>query len=283
MIDDTLVVDGVRVPRVLYGTAWKEDATRRLVELALSQGFRGVDTANQRRHYHEEAVGHGIGAFIKRGLVSREDLFLQTKFTFQRGQDHRLPYDPKAPIPVQVEQSFAKSLEHLGVTTIDSYLLHGPAQRTGLTQADWDTWRAIEQLHHSGTVRLLGISNVSLNQLQRLCEGARVRPRFVQNRCYAAQGWDRHVRDFCSSHGITYQGFSLLTANRDTLARPEIALIARRHGRTIAQVVFRFAMDVGIVPLTGTSSEQHMREDLDALSLRLESHEIEQIDRLGVA
>lgn len=72
---------GVPVPQFLYGTAWKENETQRLTELALRQGFRGIDTANQRRHYHEAAVGQGIAAAIESGLVVRDDLFLQTKFT----------------------------------------------------------------------------------------------------------------------------------------------------------------------------------------------------------
>src|SRR5262245_52042201 len=90
-VDDSfLTIDGIRVPRFLYGTAWKEENTQRLTALALESGFRGIDTANQRRHYHEVAVGHAIAATISRGLISRGDVFLQTKFTFQRGQDHRL-------------------------------------------------------------------------------------------------------------------------------------------------------------------------------------------------
>src|SRR5947208_13417178 len=94
----TLSIEGVEVPRFLYGTAWKEDETRRLTGLALREGFRGIDTANQRRHYHEAAVGEAVGAAVAGGLVSRDDLFLQTKFTFRDGQDHRLPYDPTAPV-----------------------------------------------------------------------------------------------------------------------------------------------------------------------------------------
>ncbi|HXY36083.1 MAG TPA: aldo/keto reductase, partial [Planctomycetaceae bacterium] len=157
--DRTLSIDGVRVPRFLYGTAWKEDETERLTRLALQSGFRGIDTANQRRHYHEAAVGTAIAAAIAGRQLARDDLFLQTKFTFRRGQDHRLPYDPKAPIAIQVEQSFASSLEHLGVDVVDSYLLHGPTQGTGLTQADWEAWRAMEAIHASGRARLLGVSN----------------------------------------------------------------------------------------------------------------------------
>src|SRR5215475_12346846 len=141
MSDRTLLIDGVRVPRFLYGTAWKEDETERLTALALREGFRGIDTANQRRHYHEVAVGQAVAAAIAGGLVARADLFLQTKFTFRRGQDHRLPYDPDAPVATQVAQSFASSLEHLGVGVIDSYVLHGPTRQAGLTTADWQAWR----------------------------------------------------------------------------------------------------------------------------------------------
>src|ERR1700744_2919374 len=177
MPDRTLSIEGVRVPRFLYGTAWKEDETRRLTELALRAGFRGVDTANQRRHYHEAAVGRAIAAAIEGGVTKRDALFLQTKFTFRRGQDHRLPYDAAAPIATQVEQSFASSLEHLGTDVIDSYLLHGPSARSGLAAADWGAGRAREAIHASGRARLLGVSNVTVEQLDGLCRRTHVRPR----------------------------------------------------------------------------------------------------------
>jgi diketogulonate reductase-like aldo/keto reductase len=283
MTGRTVLIDGVAVPRLLYGTAWKEEGTRRLTELALRQGFRGIDTANQRKHYHEAAVGQAIQACVAAGLVTRADLFLQTKFTFRAGQDHRLPYDPDAPVAAQVEQSFASSLEHLGGERIDSYLLHGPSRRVGLGEADREAWRAMEALHDAGRARLLGVSNVALEQLRLLCEGARVPPRLVQNRCYASRGWDRDVRAFCAAHGLVYQGFSLLTANRDVLAHPELARIARRHGRTAAQAVFRFALDVGMIALTGTTDPGHMKEDLDVFDFRLEPDEAERIERLGRA
>ena len=161
---------------MLYGTAWKEDETKRLVELALRQGFRGIDTANQRKHYFERAVGEGIATAIQDGLVTRDELFLQTKFTFQRGQDHRLPYDPEAPIAKQVEQSFAKSLEHLNVEKIDSYVLHGPSVARGLGPDDWEAWQAMESIHQNGSASRLGISNVSAEQLSLLCSKATVLP-----------------------------------------------------------------------------------------------------------
>jgi diketogulonate reductase-like aldo/keto reductase len=268
------------LPRLLYGTAWKEDQTQRLTELGLEQGFRGIDTANQRRHYHEAAVGQGIAAAIQRGLVQRTELFLQTKFTFRSGQDHRLPYDPEAPIAAQVQLSFASSLQHLGTETIDSYLLHGPSQRSGLSKADWEAWRSMETIQQSGAARLLGISKVTLEQLQELFGEASVKPSFVQNRCYANRGWDRSVREFCAANKIVYQGFSLLTANGDALAHPELVRIAQRYGQSPSQIVFRFAASIGMLPLTGTTSAAHMRADLDALALPLEPAEIATIEGL---
>ena len=276
-------ITGVRIPRFLYGTAWKENETQRLTELAMRQGFRGVDTANQRRHYHEAAVGQAISSAIASGLLVRDELFLQTKFTFQAGQDHRLPYDPAAPIPIQVHQSFDSSLQNLGTEIIDSYLLHGPIQRVGLAPADWEAWRAMEAIHDGGRVRLLGVSNVTLEQLQCLCRESRVRPRIVQNRCYAVRGWDRRIREFCTANELIYQGFSLLTANRDVLAHPELAQIAKRHGRSISQIIFQFALDVGIVPLTGTTDAEHMRADLDVFDFRLQPEEVQRIEHLAAA
>jgi len=280
MLDKTWTIKGVQVPRFLYGTAWKEDETQRLTELALKQGFRGIDTANQRRHYHEAAVGQAIAASIKNGLVAREDLFVQTKFTFQRGQDHRLPYDPTGSITHQVAQSFASSLTHLGTDVIDSYLLHGPSQRVGLAASDWEAWRAMESIHDSGRVRLLGVSNVTLEQLQALCENACVLPSIVQNRCYAACGWDREIRKFCTANEIVYQGFSLLTANRDLMGRAEIVHIAKRHRRTVSQIVFRFALEIGMVALTGTTDPSHMCADLQVFDFHLDAGEVAMIESL---
>lgn len=271
------------VPCFLYGTAWKEDDTQRLTELALQRGFRGIDTANQRRHYHEAAVGRAIAASIERGTASRDELFLQSKFTFRRSQDHRLPYDPAAPIATQVQQSFASTLEHLGSETLDAYLLHGPSQRTGLGGDDWEAWRAMEAIHDSGRARALGISNVTLEQLRALIREARIPPRFVQNRCYAVTGWDRRIRQFCATHDIIYQGFSLLTANGDVLSHSDLVEIAARYGRTVSQIVFRFALDVGMLPLTGTTSAEHMRADLDVLNFRLEPKEVAHIESLRMS
>jgi diketogulonate reductase-like aldo/keto reductase len=268
-------------PRFLYGTAWKEERTERLTRQALDAGFRAIDTANQRKHYFEAAVGSAVSTFFRETGTPRDELFLQTKFTYARGQDHRLPYDPKADFETQVAQSFASSLEHLGTTFIDSYLLHGPSTGRGLTTADWTVWRAMERLVRERKARFIGASNVSLEQLDLLVKGAEIAPAFVQNRCYAVMGWDREVRAFCRERGIGYQGFSLLTANARELGAPAVGRILRRTERTLPEVVFRFALDVGMIPLTGTSNPAHMRLDLGCLEFELEDDEISALESLG--
>jgi diketogulonate reductase-like aldo/keto reductase len=268
-------------PDFLYGTAWKEDRTPALTELALRAGFRGIDTANQRRHYFEAGVGQGLAAAYRAGVVTRDELFLQTKFTSQGGQDHRLPYDPAAPLPVQVAQSMASSLEHLGTDHVDSCVLHGPASGRGWTDEDAAVWAAMVKEREAGRTRRLGVSNVSLRHLVQLAATGAETPHFVQNRCFARTGWDREVRAFCAERAIVYQGFSLLTANPEVLGHPLVAGIAARRKATVAQVVFRFAQAVGMLPLTGTTDPEHMRQDLAAREVALSADEVRAIEGLS--
>jgi diketogulonate reductase-like aldo/keto reductase len=270
-------VRGITVPDLLYGTAWKEDATEGHVLEALRAGFRGIDTANQRKHYHEAGVGRGIARAIAEGVVRRDELFLQTKFTYVDGQDQRLPYDRAAPIATQVAQSFARSLEHLGVAELDSLVLHGPSEHDTLGDDDHEAWRAMEALAERGAVRLLGISNVTARQVEELVAFARIPPAFVQNRCYANRGWDAAVRDICTARSIVYQGFSLLTANRAVVASRAVDAIARAHRATPAQIILRFAQQLGMLPLTGTTDPVHMRHDLAISGFTLTPDEVSTI------
>jgi diketogulonate reductase-like aldo/keto reductase len=267
-------------PTFLYGTAWKEERTATLTELALRSGFRGIDTANQRRHYDEAGVGNGLAAAYRAGFVRREELFVQTKFTYQGGQDHRLPYDPAARPAVQVAQSLASSLEHLNTDHVDSFVLHGPASGHDWTEVDSEVWEAMRKERDAGRTRWLGVSNVSLRHLKQSAAADSEPPAFVQNRCYARLGWDRDVRRFCNERGIVYQGFSLLTANIEVLRHPLIAKLAARVRATPAQVIFRFAAKIGMLPLTGTSNAEHMKEDLESLKLELAPGDVQAIESL---
>ena len=271
----------VTLPSFIYGTAWKKEATAQLVQLAVSSGFTAIDTANQIIHYNEALVGEALLALDHKG-IKRETLFLQTKFTPVGGQDHKTPYDASSDITTQVGQSFESSLKHLHTEYVDSYVLHGPYSREGLGEADWETWAAVEGIYKSGRTKMIGISNVNAGQLKQLCEKAEIKPMVVQNRCYAVLGWDQEVREICQANEIIYQGFSLLTANRETLADPEIRGIAKRLGTGPEQVIFRFAMQMGMLPLTGTTSEQHMKEDLQVESIELSLDETQRIETIAV-
>jgi len=271
--------DGRNPAAFIYGTAWKEAATTALVETAIRTGFRAIDTANQPHHYSEALVGDALKTLSESG-VPRSSLFIQTKFTPLDGHDHRVPYDPELPLRDQVAQSFESSLRHLNADYLDSYLLHGPYTSSGLGTSDWEVWRAIEDIHRSGRARMIGISNVNAAQVDLLATTATVKPMVVQNRCYAKRGWDRLVRETCRRHGIAYQGFSLLTANREVLRHPIVLSVAKRLGVQAPQVIFRFAMQVGMVPLTGTKSDLHMREDLGAFDIQLTQEEVELIESI---
>ena len=281
MAATSITLQGTTVPSFFYGTAWKEERTETLGLQALDAGFRAIDTANQRKHYVEAAVGAALSAWLEKTGAPRASVFLQTKFTYARGQDHRLPYDPKADFETQVAQSFESSLGHLRTSYVDSYLLHGPSTGRGLADADWTVWRSMEALQKSGKARLIGVSNVARDQLELLVRKAAVPPAFVQNRCYASTGWDREVRNLCRTNGIAYQGFSLLTANAREMKSEAIARAARRTNRTTAEVVFRFAIGVGMIPLTGTSSREHMKLDLGCMDFELDPDEIEAIESVA--
>jgi len=262
------------MPRIVYGTAWKGEETDRWVRTALERGFRGIDTACQPKHYHEPGVGAGIAASLGRGL-SREDIYLQTKFTSLSGQDpERVPYDPAAPAAEQVAQSFAASQRNLRTPVIDCLVLHGPTR-------DPTVWPAMEALVDAGAVRQLGISNCyALATLRALYEHARVKPVVVQNRFHAETGYDRSIRAYCRKHGMVYQSFWTLTANPNVLTHRTVRAIAARHERTPAQVLFRYLTQIDVVPLTGTRSEPHMREDLAIFEFELDARECREMEQL---
>jgi diketogulonate reductase-like aldo/keto reductase len=268
----------IRVPRIIYGTAWKKAATEHLVSLAIEKGFRGIDTACQPKHYDEPGVGAGVAASLKQGLT-RADLYLQTKFTSLTGQDpERIPYDPKASLADQIAQSVAASLKNLRTDYLDCVLLHSPMPTMTQTQA---AWRTLETFVDTGQVRQLGISNCyNRVDLERLYETARIKPAIIQNRFYAETNYDRDIRAFCAQSQIIYQSFWTLSANPHVLAHKTMTALASIHQRSTAQILFRYLTQIGVVPLTGTQSETHMRDDLSIFDFELTIDERGVIDAL---
>jgi len=266
------------MPALLYGTAWKKERTAELVELAVSLGFRGIDTACQPKHYDEAGVGAGVAACLG-GELTRDALYLQTKFTPLPGQDPKqVPYDQNAALARQVAQSFSASRQNLRTDYVDCLVLHSPLPQFEQTL---EVWQALEAVFDSGGARRLGISNCyEIEELEALYRESRVKPAVVQNRFYAETGYDREIRAFCRAHGMVYQSFWTLTANPKLLQHRVIKTLATNYGRTPAQVLFRFLTQEGVVPLTGTKSEAHMREDLAIFEFELSAAERSEIEAL---
>ena len=271
-------VSGLKMPWLIYGTAWKKERTADLVVKAIQAGFRGIDTAGQPKHYDEQLVGTALHRLKNLG-IEREALFIQTKFTPLDGQDPRqVPYDRNAPLASQVAQSFEVSKNNLQTHYVDALILHSPMPRR---EQLIEVWAAMETIQKTGGARLLGISNCYTTEvLRQLYTEANVKPAVVQNRFYQETGYDADLRSWCSKHGIIYQGFWTLTANPHILESKTVRTIAQKHKKTEAQIFFRYLNQSYIVPLTGTCSEQHMQEDLSVLDFELSSDDVTKVSNL---
>jgi diketogulonate reductase-like aldo/keto reductase len=265
--DFVLSAYGVAVPKLIYGTAWKKERTADLVARAVKLGFRGLDTACQPKHYDEAGVGAGLAGCLGAGLA-RTDIYLQTKFTPANGQDpRRMPYEPKAKLSRQVAQSFASSLANLQTDYLDGLILHSPFPQDRQTL---EAWQAMEAIFADGGAKQLGISNCyRLETLENVYSEAKVKPAVVQNRFYADTQYDREIREFCRQHQIYYQSFWTLTANPHILSHSVVQRLSAHYGRTPEQVFYRYLTQIDIIPLTGTTQEAHMREDLAIFDFEL--------------
>lgn len=257
---------------LIYGTAWKEDETAKLVSEAVHTGFRFIDTAGQPKHYNEAGVGDGWTSAARDLLLNRDDLFIQTKFTSVKGQDpDNMPYDKDAEIATQVQQSVASSLVNLQTDYIDSLVLHSPYSRMEDTLS---VWRAFESFVDDGIVHQLGISNCyDFDILVDLYEKARIKPAVLQNRFYSDSNFDVKLREYCAEYGITYQSFWTLTGNRDALKTTRIKELAASKNLSPQTLMYAFMMTLGHTPLSGSTDSKHMAEDI-ALVERIQGGEV---------
>lgn len=266
---------GVRMPKIIYGTAWKKEQTASLVKSALATGFRGIDTACQPKHYNEAGVGEALAESLSPSLA-REAIYLQTKFTPLNGHDpERIPYDPDASLTIQVRQSFEKSLENLQTGYLDCLVLHSPlANESELMEV----WQAMEGIVDKGGSRQLGISNCyDLALFETLYEKAKIKPAVLQNRFYKKTGYDKALRDYCNRRQVVYQSFWTLSANGEILENQVLKKLSQTYQRTSAQIFFRYLTQQGIIPLTGTTSLIHMQDSLAIFEFELTAPECNEI------
>ncbi|KAL6709818.1 hypothetical protein ACN47E_000603 [Coniothyrium glycines] len=257
-------------PAFIYGTAWKKDQTKKLVRQALEAGFRRIDTAAQPRHYQEHFVGDALREAYSDGLLSRGELYIQTKYTTPAGQDlTNMPYDPSAPLDVQIQTSVKSSLNNLrssdragDATYLDCLLLHSPLPTIEETILAWKLLEA----YVPDSIKSLGISNVTLPILKAIYEEATIKPTVVQNRFYPQTRYDVPLRAFCREHGIMYQSFWTLTGNPALLRSKPIIALAHATGVEPSVALYSLVMDLGVVVLNGTTSTAHMRHDLEGIA-----------------
>ncbi|GFG09473.1 NAD(P)H-dependent D-xylose reductase [Aspergillus udagawae] len=262
----------VHLPLFLYGTAWKKDRTADLVYQALSAGFRAVDTAAQPKHYQEDLVGEGIRRAIQDGLLRREELYIQTKFTSVQGQDpNKMPYNPKTPVTEQFHASVKSSLHNLRPSEgsssaedayIDTFVLHSPLSTMAETMEAWLTLES----YVPHRIRNLGISNCTLPILKEIYARATVKPAVVQNRFYPDTRFDVPVRAFCRTHDIIYQSFWTLTANPELIRSDAVQSLATQAEISPAAALYCLVLSLGnTTVLNGTTNRTRMDADLAAV------------------
>ncbi|KAF7549432.1 hypothetical protein G7Z17_g6384 [Cylindrodendrum hubeiense] len=266
--DLTLKGSATTIPKLVYGTAWKKDQSADLVYKALKNGFRGIDTAAQPKHYNEKGVAQGIQQAIGDGIVTRESLFIQTKFSPPSAQGPNPPYDMDAPLVDKVHQSVRSSLEYFTTQGqepyLDSVVMHSPMDTVEETITAWKTL----ETYVPGKIRNLGISNITLTVLQALNGAATVKPSVVQNRFHAETGFETSLRAYCREQGIIFQSFWTFSANPRLARAKPVGEVAEKSG--VAPVAAYYALVLGLEGITildGTTNEAHMKDDLEGIDV----------------
>jgi diketogulonate reductase-like aldo/keto reductase len=249
--------DGVEMPILGLGV-WQAPAgeeTRRAVLAALAAGYRHVDTA---RAYRNEA---DVGAAIRESGVPRREVFVTTKlWNADHGYDKAL-------------RAIDRSLETLGVEQVDLYLVHWPVE--GLRH---DTWRAMEAILAAGKTRSIGVSNYTVRHLDELLGRAKVPPSVNQVE-FSPFLHQRALLEKCRSSGIQLEAYSPLVRGHK-MDDPTIVRIARKHGRTPAQVLLRWGIQHELVVIPKSVRPERIRENADLFGFALDGEDLAALDGL---
>jgi 2,5-diketo-D-gluconate reductase A len=261
VIPEILLNNGQKIPQLGFGVFLvKPQDTIAAVSHALEAGYRHIDTAEM---YGNEAE---VGAAISRSGLSRDEIFVTTKLN---NGEHR-PDDARA--------AFQKSLEALGSDYVDLFLIHWPLP----TRYDGDfvsTWETLEEFYRDGRARSIGVSNFQPHHLRRLHEECEIRPAVdqIEVNPYLTQD---EVRRFCADHQIAVEAWSPL-ARSNALGDPTIGDIARRVGKTPAQVILRWHIERGDIVFPKSVTPSRIKENIDIFDFELTGEDVEAISALN--
>jgi 2,5-diketo-D-gluconate reductase A len=252
--------DGIEIPQVGFGVFQvPPDETQRAVEDALAAGYRHIDTAAAYRN--ERGVAAGIAA----SGVPRSEIFITTKlWNTEQGFESTL-------------KAFDKSIEALDSEVVDLYLIHWPVPSRDLFL---DTWRAFERIHAEGGARSIGVSNFRVADLERLEKQAETRPTVNQIELHPLLQ-QAELRAWHAEHGIATEAWSPL-AQGEVLKDDTLVTIAAHHGKTVAQVILRWHLQLGNVVIPKSVTPARVRENLDIFDFELTEDDLAAIARLDV-
>lgn len=251
--------NGIEMPQLGFGVFQvPDDETTAAVKAALEAGYRSIDTA---AIYGNEA---GVGKALAESGIPRDELFITTKlWNSEQGYDSTL-------------RAFDESTRKLGLEQLDLYLIHWP---TPQRDKYLDTWRAFEKLQADGRVRAIGVSNFQPEHLERLLGSAQVVPAVnqVELHPYLQQA---EVRAFDEKHGIATEAWSPLAKGGSLLGEPAIGDLAVKYGRTPAQIVLRWHLQLGNVVIPKSVTPSRIAENFDVFGFTLAEEEIEALTSL---
>ncbi|XP_006129712.2 glyoxal reductase-like isoform X3 [Pelodiscus sinensis] len=248
-----LLNSGTRMPLLGMGTFRLQGAelVSQCVEAALAHGYRSFDTATV--YHNERAMGQALGALLPLHGLERSDIFLTTKL------------GPQDQGKAKAEAACLRSLEQLACSYLDLYLIHWPGTQgkhqedKGNRERRWESWQILEQMHHAGHLRAIGVSNYTLQHLQELLAHCRVPPAVLQVEFHPELP-QRELWDFCRHHGIHLQAYASLGCGQ-LLGRAEVERVAERRGRTPAQVLLRWALHQGVGVIPKSASPTRLAEN----------------------
>ncbi len=252
--------DGVEIPQLGFGVFQiPPEDTQKAVEAALEAGYRHIDTAAA---YRNEK---GVGAAIAASGIPREEVFVTTKlWNSEQGHDSTLA-------------AFEKSLGRLDTGYVDLYLIHWPVPTEGRAP---ETWRAFERLHGEGRLRTIGVSNFRIEDLELLERESEMRPTVNQVELHPHLP-QRELRAWHLEHGVATEAWSPL-AQGELLANETIGAIADRHGRTPAQAILRWHLELGNVVIPKSVTPARMRENFELFDFELSDDDMTEIAALDV-